>query len=199
MNILTDSLPHSLTIDGREYEIDGDFRTCLRIILAYESNDLTPQEKQIVLLANLFIDQPADLQQALQQAKWFLDGGKDGEGDASAPRVYSFTKDADRIFAAFKQVHGIDLDVSDLHWWKFLALFQAVIADQDNAFGSLVTLRYRVKTGRASKEEMKAYRELGDMATIEEVDDRTLEEREIAQRFFEAVERAKQKQQVTNG
>src|SRR5690348_21742 len=123
MNILTDALPETITIDHTEYPIDSDFRTCLRIIMAFEDNELTPQEKQIILLSMVYESIPPDVQQAMEQANWFLNGGEIHEPDDAPMRLYSFAKDARFIFAAFKQTHGIDLQKDELHWWQFLSLF----------------------------------------------------------------------------
>lgn len=195
MNILTDVLPTSLLISNTEYKIDSDFRTCLKIILAFEDNDLTPQEKQIILLSMLFVKVPEDVEQAIKTAHVFLNGGKVDEKEYSGPRLYSFATDANFIFAAFRQTHGIDLEVTNLHWWKFLALFMDL--GQDTTFCQLVSLRKRIKTGKASKEEKEAARTMGDMLDVPEIDDRTLEEKERELEFFRKVQEAQARRNKT--
>lgn len=188
MNILIDELPKTVAIGDREYPINTDFRTCLKIIMAFEDNDLTPQEKQIVLLSNLYPTMPTDIEGAMRQAQWFLDGGRTAGDDTqgeSSPRVYSFSKDANYIFAAFRQTHGIDLQKSELHWWEFLALFMDL--GQDTTFCQLVGLRRRLKTGKASKEEKAAAREMGDLIDVPEIDDRSLEEKEAEEEFLRLI------------
>ena len=194
MNILTDVLPESVTTSNTEYKVRSSFRDCLRILLAYEDNELTNQEKMEVLLS-IFVIVPDDIEEAVRQANWFLNGGEESK-ESEGPRVYSFAKDAAMIFAAFKQVHGIDLTTADLHWWQFVALFQAVIANQDSAFGSLVTLRYRLKTGKATKEERDAARRIPDLIDIPDVDTRSLEEREAERRFNELIEQGKRNRET---
>jgi len=44
-NVLIDRLPTTVEVDGRLYDIDSDFRTCLRIILAFEDAELTSVRK----------------------------------------------------------------------------------------------------------------------------------------------------------
>lgn len=185
MNILTDELPTSLLIGDTEYQIDSDFRACLRIILAFEDDELTSHEKQIILLSILYSKLPNDTQQALEKANWFLNGGTVSEEESDSPRVYSFAKDANFIFAAFRQTHGIDLQATDLHWWKFLAFFMDL--GQDTTFCQLISLRKRIKTGKATKEEKEAAREMGDMLNVPDVDRRTLEEKELEREFFRKV------------
>jgi len=186
MNILVDRLPTSLEVNGREYQIDADFRNCLKIILAFEDAELAGVEKSVVFFENLFIDKPEDVKAAFEQGSWFLNGGKPNTEEADGPRVFSWNKDANLIYAAFQQTHGIDLEaVEFMHWWKFMALFMDLGAD--TAFCSLAGLRRRIKTGKASKEERQMAREMGDAFLVEEIDDRTVEEREAERRFLDLV------------
>jgi hypothetical protein len=188
VNILTSALPVTVDINGERYLINTDFRAALRVILAFEDPDLTAQEKQIVMLSNLYPVVPSDVSGALEQANLFLNAGKPyGEGEAG-PRVYSFAKDANYIFAAFRQTHGIDLETAELHWWKFLALFMDL--GSETTFCQLIGLRKRLKTGKASKEERQAAREMGDILDVPDIDDSTLEEREAEAAFMEAVKQS---------
>ena len=187
MNILVDQLPTSLKVNEQEYKINADFRNCLKIILAFEDAELAGVEKSMVLFNNLFIEQPDDMVEALKQGSWFLNAGRDEE-EQTGPRVFSWNKDANLIYAAFQQTHGIDLEsVPYLHWWKFIALFMDLGAE--TAFCNLVGLRRRVKTGKASKEERQAARDMGSAFIVEEIDDRTVEEREAERAFLELVGR----------
>lgn len=186
MNILTDALPETIDISGVMYQINTDFRTCLKTIMAFEDPELTPQEKTSILLSNLYSEIPSDLETARQQANLFLNGGKVGnEDDEPSPRVYSFSKDANFIFAAFRQTHGIDLQKETLHWWEFLSLFMDL--GSETTFCQLVSLRKRIKTGKASKEERQAAREMGDLIEVPEFDDRTLSEKEAEAEFLRKI------------
>ena len=194
MNLLVDILPTEIIINGGEYAVNSDFRSCLKIILACEDNELTPQEKQIVLLSNLYETLPQDIPQAIEQAYIFLNGGKPHEEDTQPYRLYSFDRDASFIFAAFKQTHGIDLTKDDLHWWSFLALFMDL--GQDTTFCQLVGLRKRVKNGTATKEEKQAAQEMGALFDVPEIDTHTLEEKEMAAEFERKVEEARLKREA---
>jgi len=191
MNILIETLPTAIEIDGIEYDINSDFRSCLRIILAFEDGSLAAFEKQMILLENLYKDMPTNLEQAIKKGIKFLNGGKEEKTNAKLqPRLYSFEKDAPFIMAAFKQTHGIDLETSDMHWWKFMTLFMDM--GSDTTFSNLVSLRKRVKTGKATKEERAAAREIEDIFDLPEIDNRTLEEREIDNEFVERFKRGKE-------
>lgn len=190
MNLLVEELPESVFIEDKEYPINTDFRNCLRIILAFEDPELTTVEKSMILLENLYqAPWPDSLSMAVQEGIKFLDGGEISNGVESGPRVYSFEKDAQFIFAAFKQTHGIDLSTEQLHWWKFMALFMDM--GSDTTFSNLVSLRKRLKTGKATKEERQAAREIEDLIDLPEIDRRTLEEKEQDKKFLEAVKNAR--------
>jgi hypothetical protein len=193
MNILTDAPPETVEINTTEYRLNTDFRACLKIIMAFEDNELTPQEKQLILLGNLYSVVPNDLEAALDCANWFLNGGKDSatNTDEENPRVYSFAKDGNFIYAAFRQTHGIDLATANLHWWTFLALFMDL--GQDTTFCQLTALRKRLKTGKASKEERAAAREMGDMIDLPDIDNRTLDEKELESEFLRKVRELEEK------
>ena len=187
MNILTDTLPESVVIGGKDFAIRTDFRACLKTIMAFEDNELTPQEKASILLSNLYIDLPSDTEQAMQQANLFLNGGKESESNDNdyQVRVYSFSKDASFIFAAFRQTHGIDLQKVSLHWWEFLSLFMDL--GSETTFCQLTSLRKRLKTGKATKEERQAAREMGELIDVPEMDDRTLAEKEAEAEFLRKI------------
>ena len=189
MNVLTESLPRTVGIDGVEYPVNTDFRACLRVMLAFEDAQLTPHEKQAILLQNIYSEIPGNIGGAIEAANLFLNGGEVQENEHHGPRLYSFSKDANFIFAAFRQTHGIDLQREDLHWWEFLALFMDL--GQDTTFCNLVAMRKRVKTGKATKEERQAALEMGDMFDIQE--DMELEEKELRQQFLINYEEAKRK------
>jgi hypothetical protein len=186
LNILTDDLPEAVLIDGQEYKINTDFRDCLRVILAFEDEELTGQEEQMIMLSNLYSEPIEDTQAALEMGTKFLNGGKVGDEEETGPRLFSFEKDANLIFAAFRQTHNIDLENTEyMHWWKFMALFMDL--GSETTFCNLVGLRKRIKNGTASKEERAAVQEMGDLFDIPELDTRTPEERAQEAEFMRMI------------
>lgn len=183
-NILIDVLPTTLTVDGEDVPIYSDFRSCLRALVAFEDNELTPQEKQIILLGNIYPEIPENVQDALKQAYWFLGGGNNTVSTEPQPRLVSYSKDANMIFAAFRQTHNIDLSSANLHWWAFLALFMDL--GQDTLFCQVTSLRSRVASGKATKEDREQVQALGELFEVEDYDDRTIEEKEIDRRFAQS-------------
>jgi hypothetical protein len=176
-----------ITIVGIDYPIRSDFRNAIRIMLGYEDIELTMLEKQTILLNILYETEPVDKMIAISQGLKFLNGGVVGEEDADEPsvRVYSFSKDANLIYAAFQQTHNIDLTTAEMHWWKFLALFMDL--GSDTLFCNLVGLRKRLKTGKASKEEREAARDMQSLLELPEPDTRTLEEKRLEEEFVRSI------------
>lgn len=188
MNVLVGPLPESVLVNGVEHKLRTDYRNALRVILAFEDSDVTPEEKGAIMLDNIFEEIPEDVNEAVRLASRFLDGTL--EENEKMPkedglRLYSFAHDGNYIFSAFKQTHGIDLDTAQLHWWKFIALFMDL--GQDTTFCNLISMRKRIKTGKASKEEQKEYRENRELYDLPEIDNRSLEERIKEEEFMRLV------------
>ena len=197
MNILTDELPEAIEIGGVEYKINADFRTCMRIMADFESQELTDHEKVYLMIRNLFIDPPENFAEAVRLAMLFLNCGETAEASeaiehdgfaeaAQNEKYYSFRKDAGLIYAAFRQVYGINLSRDALHWWEFAALFAGM--GGDTAFSNLVSLRKRVADGKATKEEIETANEMGDAFYVDDPEPPTIEEQRNRDKFFEALD-----------
>lgn len=186
MNILTDTLPDCVEIDGRQYDIHCDFRTGVRIMLDFESARWTRDEKVWLMLHRLYGDNvPENTAEAIRLALVFLNCGEESDRDRAhdePKRLYSFQKDAGMIFAAFKQTHGIDLNKDSIHWWEFITLFGSMSGD--TAFSNLVALRERVRSGKATKDELEAARKMGDAFDVEEPEYMTEEEERNSDEFM---------------
>jgi len=64
---------------------------------------------------------------------------------------------------------------------------------QNTTFCNLVGLRSRYYTGKCTKEEKEAIRNMGDMFHVPQNENLTLDEREAARAFREDYEKAKQR------
>ena len=189
MSILTDKLPEAVLIDGEEYPINTDFRVAIKIIEAFESEELTSLEKNEIMLELLYGEKtiPHNIPEALEMALRFLDGDcnetekSPGEDDSSGDcRLYSFTQDARYIFSGILQTHGIDITTQDMHWWKFIVLFMDL--DKDCFFNQLLSIRSRLKKGKLTKEERQWYNENKKIVDLPE--HYSEEEEEMLGRFF---------------
>ncbi len=167
MNILTDRLPTAAEIDRVEYQLNTDFKNCLKIILAFEDEELTDHEKQLIMLQLLYKEIPPDTQKACELAVRFLNCGEEaGDGaQGDAERLYSFEKDARYIFSAIRQSHNIDLEtVEDLHWWKFCYLFMDL--HEDCFFSKMIYYRRQRNRGKLTPEEREYCARIKDILDL---------------------------------
>ena len=134
--LLTGNLPNSFLIGGREYHISSDFRAMLRLEEIFSSEKLTDEEKAERALKLFYGRIPEPLEEAVERLCYFWSCGRQeqegrakGEG-AAQPPIYSFAHDAGLIYGAFLTQYGIDLSRKSLHWWQFMALFEALEEDR---------------------------------------------------------------------
>lgn len=155
MNLLTEPLP----TEYKGYKINTDFRVGIKITSIFENAEnaedcmddvidlLWGNGVPTTLSEDGLIIVDYDLVQ--ETILWFRCGGNPVFEMRKAKRrqtkqseltetAYDFEEDSGYIIAAFIQQYGIDLTVTDMHWFKFLALFKALT---DNAFTKLQELR----------------------------------------------------------
>ena len=198
MNTLIDKFPTKALIDGKVYELNTDFRNCLKIILAFEDDELLDFEKAEIMLKNLYGENIAkNTDKAIRKTIYFLDCGEEDEekkvGTSNSTRLYSFTKDAKYIYSAIKQTHGIDLEsIEYLHWWKFVYLFLDL--NPECFFCKIIDLRNKKKKGKLSKEERRLYIQLYDILELNDKPKFTEEEQKEIDEFMELLKQAENKE-----
>lgn len=168
-------LPYTLTVDGIEREIFCDFRDVIQILTAYSDENLTNQDKAIVLLSNLYKDdftQFQDTEDALKQAIWFIDWGKEYEDPKDKPRTMDWQQDYNMIVSAINQKIQTEIREKDfLHWWTFLGYFSERGECQ---FSTVISIREKLSKGqKLEKWEKEILRENRDtiMLKVEGDDD----------------------------
>ena len=168
MNLLCDTYPEALTIDGAKVPIRSDFKRSLRVLRAFADKRLTDRDRVYILLRQIYGDLPANLNEAMEKASWFIRGGKElgKESPGDGKQLYSFDKDDRLIFSAFLQTHGVNLRTAKLHWWEFLALFADLGAE--TGFSQIVHLRYLVKNNLATNDDMARAEQLGDAFRLDD-------------------------------
>ncbi len=123
--------PEFVEHKGRRYEIRTDFKIWIQLEKLMASN-LAMEEKVVKMLSLCYVKElPPSFEVALLLLSDFYCAGieQDAQGEklgAESTRLYDFTYDAELFYAAFLEQYGIDLISSDLHWWKFLALFRSL-------------------------------------------------------------------------
>lgn len=145
MNMLTDSLPETLTIGGREYNINTDYSTWIRYEqLLTSENELSDEETFEEILRLVFPKKRPSRNfdpETAERIMWFYRCGKDEKktGNDSRDDVFSYDYDDGYITAAFKQQYGINLNRDKLHWWEFSAYMLAL--SEDTEFVKIMGIR----------------------------------------------------------
>lgn len=174
-DILYDDFPTKILINNKEYDINYDFRTILKIIIALEDPNLYLEEKAQIMLDLLYKEKipDKDIEEACKKASLFIDCGKYNNNSKKDKRIYSFTKDGNFILTGINSTHNIDLSEKvNFHWWKFMALFM----DMDNEcfFSELVYFRKRKLDGKLTKEEKEKYKKIKDIVDLDMEDNKEI-------------------------
>ncbi len=181
------SLPKSLDINGKRYEIRTDFRNVLRIFDAFLNDELTDKEKLFVCLKRMIVDfdhlPKHDYSKAYDQIAWFLNCGKVNRDSGNKPRTFSWIKDESLIFPAVNKVAGLEVrEVPYMHWWTFMGFFESI--DPDGLFGTVLSIRQKRARGKKLEKYEKDFyinnRDLMSLEISNEPIPQTTEERLLA-------------------
>ncbi len=181
--ILTDGLPTAIEVEGIEYDINADYQTGIKIIMAFEDFELTQYEKCMVLAELLYKEPPHNLNEAIKQGIRFLDcgGGNQGGGESDGIRKYSFTQDDKYIYRAVDGVlHGRLSKGDFVHWWEFVLAFMEL--PEECFMSRLIYLRTQKAKGKLSKEERELYYKIQDVVDLKE--EYSIEEQERIKEFM---------------
>lgn len=171
-SILFDSLPQTVRIGETAYPVNYGYRAMMAVEIEMfgDNND----EQKLLNALNLFYFQniPSDWQKAVDWMLWFHRGGEkeaNGEGKLRRhKRGYCFRQDAPLIYAAFRQQYQIDLRRTlnmDLHWWEFLAMFEAL---DDRTKMAKVMYWRTCDLGGLSKNEAKFIKKMRSLYALKE-------------------------------
>lgn len=163
MNILTDRLPCSVWVGGKEYAINTDYRVSIKYELMLAKMDMDDTERVIQGLQLYYPVIPSDIKEAVYaMTNFYLCGEvpKHGQSQQGRPttRVYSFECDALRIYTSFLQAYNIDLTKTDMHWHLFRALFRAL--PEDTEMGRIMGYRAIKIDSKMSKSQKVFYRKM---------------------------------------
>ncbi len=141
INPITQKLPDFIEIDGKQIKIRTDFRIWIRAsLLLYENIEL--ETKLIKLIKLCYIDIPPTLKGGIEGILLFLSGSESEKGKTKPNHkkpLFDFDADAGLIYATYLTEYGIDLTECNMHWYKFLALFNAL--PQECGFLKIVSYR----------------------------------------------------------
>lgn len=125
-----------------DYAIRTDYRDILRILCAFDDPDLEDKEKLLICLMVLYEDfdqiPKKDYEEALKQAKEFIDHGADGKEHTA--KTLDWEQDATLVFPAINAVAGTEIRNAEyVHWWTFLGYFMSI--DKKSTCATVIGLR----------------------------------------------------------
>ena len=160
-------LPTSLTINGKEYAINSDYRVALLILQCYTDEELTDFEKIIVIIKCLYIeDIPEEYwNEALEQANWYFNCGNTVSSPVSTKPLYDWEQDEQMIFSAINKIAGKEIRaVEYLHYWTFIGFFNEI---GEGVFSTVLNIRNKkAKHKKLEKWENEFYRNNKEIVDI---------------------------------
>lgn len=171
MNILIDTVPTSVDIDGVEYEINSNFRYGILFELLMQDSTIEEKDKIYMALDLYYPVIPTNIDEAIEKILWFYKCGKDEAKvkstgkDRGATQIYSFEYDDDYIYSAFLDQYRVDLqDIKYLHWWKFKAMFKSL--KEDNMIVKIMGYRSIDLSKIKDKEQKEYYKKMQKLYEI---------------------------------
>lgn len=168
---MTYTLPKSVDVNGREYEIRSDFRAILDILEAINDTELTDQKRAYVVL-DIFYPQFAEMREgdyeaAISRCLWFINGGQEDNGK-KLKKVMDWQQDFPLVVAPINRVIGYEIrSVEYLHWWTLLAAYQEI--GGDCTFAQVVSIRQKLASGKQlDKSDREFYRRNRDMIDLKQ-------------------------------
>ncbi len=119
---LQDRLPDGVTVEGKFYKLDFDFRNVLNMMHELNREDVMP-EAMVYRALKCLTKHPKNADKVLAAVNELL---FDNEPKRDAQKETGFEQDAGLIRAAFRQAYNIDLYRDRLHWLEFVELLNAI-------------------------------------------------------------------------
>lgn len=157
-NVLLDELPEV----WNGYKMNTSFRIGIQIFLIQEDVTLEDYERVPLIISLLFEQDDEELvfptgEELGECIQWFMNGWCHDKSplETDKRRIMDFDIDQWRIYADFRQIYGINLNESDLHWWEFMGMLWNMPQSQ-SSFLQVVDIRRKKIKAKMSKEEKDA-------------------------------------------
>jgi len=130
--------PEFAEIDGQLYKINTDYIYALECFKIIDDNSISDVERAIAVVSVLFgqenekgeiINIPKNINGALEKAAIFLSCGKENKSITDAKKDMDFEYDKEFIYASFISDYKIDLENTNMHFWKFCNLISGLTED----------------------------------------------------------------------
>ena len=141
------SLPTTVEIDGRSYEIRTDFRSILEIFTMLDDPDLSDGDKTEALLRMFYIERPSDSEAAITAFVSFADPRGSGNKEKPHTRLISWSQDFDLMVAPINHILNAECrSLPYLHWRTFLAAYLEI--PPESVFARVLRIREKLRTGK---------------------------------------------------
>ena len=139
---LFERIPDSITVDGKKYRCDFDFRNVLKMLEVMQREDLQLDARDYLCIKCVISHKiaPKSVSGVYNELCNVL-FEKGAETPENTEKLMSFEQDAALIRAAFLQVYGINLYRDKLSWFEFIELLQGL--PDGNRFENAVSIRAR--------------------------------------------------------
>ncbi len=136
--MLTDALPSSLSVGGKDHPIDTRTSTALNCIRKMRED--IPREAKLAYLTTR-LNLPATPESVEMIFDYLAGPPSDDEKPVKpGPPSFDYFQDSKLINAAFQQAYGLVLDeITSMHWWRFLSLVEGLPAS--TRFMEVVSIR----------------------------------------------------------
>ena len=171
MNILFNSMPTAVSVNGVEFELNTDFRVWLQVGELFEEMN-TADDKNAVffdiceLVVKTYPEKGYVLgDELLEGLAQFYRGFPKVDGDKPKKKKeqkdFDFKYDAGFIYCSFASFYKIRLQtIKYMHWWEFLTLFEGLMMSDQTSMNFVVGTRQQEIKSKMPKEEKERIQKL---------------------------------------
>lgn len=121
--------PSKVEVDGIVIPIDTSFKTALRCLELADDTSISDEERALGLIYLLCDDIPkVNLNKLIKVLQKYLHCGDDTRKPPQKKDM-DFKQDEKYILSSFIYDYGIDLESTDMHWWKFIDLLNGLSSE----------------------------------------------------------------------
>ena len=115
--------PKYVKIGEKKYKINTDFRVAIECQEIALDDSIGDFERALAIIYKLFgddgLDDSNNYEKLLELAQKYLSCGKEIDSKTNEEPDMDFIQDMDYIEASFMSDYNIDLQNTEMHWWKF--------------------------------------------------------------------------------
>ena len=122
--------PKYVKIGEKKYKINTDFRVAIECQEIALDDSIGDFERALAIIYKLFgddgLDDSSNYEKLLELAQKYLSCGKEVDNTKNEEPDMDFVQDMDYIEASFMSDYNIDLQNTEMHWWKFYKLINGL-------------------------------------------------------------------------